>query len=56
MSGLMSVIFFIVGIAWAIMGKDIMAVLVCFIIYAILSGAYEIRQLREYLEESERGE
>lgn len=50
MSGLMSVIFFIIGIAWAIMGKDVMAVLACFIIYAILSGAYEIRQLREYLE------
>ena len=50
MSGLISVIFFILGIAWAIMGKDVMAVLVCFIIYAILSGVYEIWQLREFLE------
>ena len=51
MSGLVSVIFFFLGIIWAIAGKDVMAVLACFLIYAILSGVYQIEQLRKDLED-----
>lgn len=53
MSGLMSIVFFLIGIAWAVMGRDVLTVLACFLIYAILSGAYEIQKLREDLEDWE---
>ena len=53
MSGLVSIVFFGLGIIWAIAGKDVMAVLACFLIYAILSGVYEINQLRQDLQEYE---
>lgn len=51
MSGLVSIVFFGLGIIWAIAGKDILTVLACFLIYAILSGAYQIEQLRKDLED-----
>lgn len=56
MSGLMSIVFFCLGIAWAVAGKDVMAVLACFLIYAVLAGNYEIRQLREDLNDYEEDE
>lgn len=51
MSGLVSIVFFGLGIIWAIAGKDVMTVLACFIIYAILSGVYQIQELRKDLED-----
>ena len=53
MSGLMSIVFFLMGIAFAVMKRDVLIVLGCFLIYAILSGAYEIQKLREDLEDYE---
>ena len=53
MSGIMGWIFFILGISFAVMKKDVLIVLGCFLIYAILSGAYEIQKLREELEDYE---
>lgn len=51
MSGLVSIVFFGFGIIWAIAGVDVMKVLACFIIYAILSGVYQIQELRKDLED-----
>ena len=51
MSGLVSIVFFGLGIIWAIAGKDVMAVLACFLIYAILDGVYQIQELRKDLED-----
>lgn len=51
MSGLVSLVFFGLGIIWAIAGKDVMTVLACFLIYAILSGVYQIQELRKDLED-----
>ena len=51
MSGLVSVVFFFLGIIWAIAGKDVFAVLACFLIYAVLSGVWEINQLRQDLQD-----
>lgn len=53
MSGLISVVFFFLGIIWAIAGKDVMAVLACFLIYAILDGAWQIQELRKDLDDKE---
>ena len=51
MSGLVSIVFFGLGIIWAIAGMDVMKVLACFLIYAILSGVYQIQELRKDLED-----
>lgn len=51
MSGLVSIVFFFMGIIWAIAGMDVMKVLACFLIYAVLSGVYQIEQLRKDLED-----
>lgn len=51
MSGLVSIVFFFMGIIWAIAGMDVMKVLACFLIYAILSGVYQIQELRKDLED-----
>lgn len=51
MSGFVSVVFFFIGIIWAIAGVDVMKVLACFLIYAILSGVYQIQELRKDLED-----
>ena len=51
MSGLIAAVFFIMGIIWAIAGMDVMKVLACFLIYAILSGVYQIQELRKDLED-----
>ena len=56
MSGLVSIVFFFMGIIWAIAGMDVMKVLACFLIYAILSGVYEINQLRQDLNDYEEDE
>jgi len=56
MSGLVAAVFFFLGIIWAIAGKDIMQVLACFLIYAILSGVWEINQLRQDLNDYEEDE
>lgn len=53
MSGLVSLVFFGLGVIWAIAGKDVMTVLACFLIYAILSGVYQIQELRKDLEDME---
>lgn len=51
MSGFVSMVFFFLGIIWAIAGKDVMAVLACFLIFAILDGSYQIQELRKDLED-----
>lgn len=53
MTLLLSYIFFFFGIVTAVAGKDIMIVLGFFIVYGILSGVYELRQIREELEDWE---
>ena len=53
MSGLMSIVFFLMGIAWAVMGRDVLTVLACFLIYAVLDGNYQIQKLREEMEDNE---
>ena len=53
MSWAMSALFFFLGIVWAVAGKDIMQVLACFLIYAILSGVYQIQELRKDMEDND---
>lgn len=53
MSGIFSAFFFFLGIVWAIAGVDVMKVLACFLIYAILDGAYQIQELRKDLDDKE---
>lgn len=56
MSGFVSMVFFFLGIIWAIAGKDVFAVLACFLIYAILDGSYQIQELRKDLEDMDDDE
>lgn len=51
MSGLVSIVFFGMGIFFAIAGRDLIEVFACFLIYAILSGVWEINQLRQDLQD-----
>ena len=53
MTLLIGYIFFFFGIVTAVEGKDIMIVLGFFIVYGILSGVYELKQIREELEDWE---
>ena len=53
MSELIGIIFFFFGIVCVIAGKDIIEALACFLIYAILSGVWELKQIREELEDWE---
>lgn len=50
---LIGYIFFFLGIVSGIAGKDIMIVLGFFMVYGILSGVYELRRIREELEDWE---
>ncbi len=53
MMQLIGYIFFFFGIVSAVAGKDIMIVLGFFIVYGILSGVSELKQIREELEDWE---
>lgn len=53
MTLLIGYIFFFFGIVAVVAGKDIMIVLGFFIVYGILSGVYELKQIREELEDWE---
>ena len=53
MTLLIDYIFFFFGIVAVVAGKDIMVVLGFFIVYGIMSGVYELRQIREELEDWE---
>ena len=56
MSGLVSIVFFGMGIFFAIAGRDLIEVLACFLIYAVCSGVWELNQLRQDLEDYEEDE
>lgn len=51
MSGIFSVFFFLLGIVWAIAGKEVIVVLACFLICAVFDGAFQIQELRKDLED-----
>ena len=53
MTALISYIFFFFGIVTAVAGKDILTVLGFFMVYGILSGVWELKQIREELEDWE---
>jgi hypothetical protein len=53
MMQLIGYIFFFFGIVAAVAGKDIMIVLGFFIVYGILSGVSELKQIRAELEDWE---
>lgn len=50
---LISYIFFFLGIIALVAGKDILTILGFFMIYGILSGVWELKQIREELEDWE---
>lgn len=53
MTALISYIFFFLGIVALIAGKDILTILGFFMVYGILSGVWELKQIREELEDWE---
>ena len=56
MSGLLSIMWFIIGIVWVIAGKTFIEVCACFLLCGIFSGAYELYLMRKELEDFEEDE
>ena len=53
MDGLMSVLWFFMGIIFAIAGKPFLEVAACFLIAAMFEGCWELYLLREEMEDEE---
>ena len=51
MFGVLSIIWFIAGIFFAIAGKTLIEVVACLLLAAIFDGCYELHLLREELED-----
>ena len=56
MSELISIRWFLVGIFWAIAGKQIIEVAACFIVAGIFSGVAELKYMRQEMEDWENEE
>lgn len=53
MDGLMSVLWFFMGIIFAIAGKPFLEVAACFLISGIFEGCWELYRIKEELEDEE---
>jgi hypothetical protein len=56
MNFLLSLLFLILGIIFAIAGKDIVTVCACFLVYGILQGVNELSLMRQEMERWEEDE
>lgn len=51
MLGILSIIWFLVGIVFSVVGKTFIEVVLCFLLAAIFDGCYELNLLRKDLED-----
>ena len=56
MSALLSVMWFLIGIFWAIAGKDFLEVCACFLLCGIFLGVMELNMIHKDLEDWEEHE
>ena len=56
MNGLISLMWFLIGIIWVIAGKPFLEVAACFLVCGIFSGAHELYVMRKELEDWEEDE
>lgn len=56
MSALISLCWFVVGIFWAIAGKDLIEVCACFVVAGVFLGVNELSLMRQEMEEWEEDE
>ena len=56
MSGLLSIMWFIIGIIWIIAGKSFLETTACFLLAGVFSGAWELYLMRKEMEDFEENE
>ena len=53
MTGLLSIVWFFMGVIWAIAGKPFIEVAACFLISGIFEGTWELYLIKHELEDDE---